>query len=459
MKKVLTLISMGVALSISAQVTNGGFENWSSQVLFENPADWGTGNGWDANGQVTTTKVTTAAPSGSYAVRLETMLNSGDTAFGFIMHGEFDEDPTGGVPWTTQIANIQGFARHNVMAGDTAILIFVAWDGGVVVGEDMITFTGAQSSWMPFTHPLNMGLITPDSVLVAAASSNAISQNGVAPGSWLELDAIRLTSPNEPNPDMLPNHDFENWVDVAAEDADDWSSYNPLVAGLGFTSVVKSTDSNSGSYSALVQTVGYENDTLVGILTNGTVGQQGPSGGVPYIAQPTMFSGAYKFLPSGQDTAHVAVLFYSNGSLVGVTGVEFAQATTSWTTFNEPVMVLSEPDTMAIIVYSGNNAGSMVYVDDLDLSGGDVGVEELGRTTLKIFPNPASDQVTIVSASDLGNAMYTLTDATGRVVDQRNLPINTQFPNTLDIGDLPSGSYVIEIAKGDDRFRERLIKQ
>jgi len=459
MKKTLTLLAIAVVVQATAQVTNGGFEDWNNQIIYENPNDWENGNWIDGINAVTTTKVG-SAPSGMYAVHLETELFQDDTLFGYVLQGEFEnDDPIEGIPWTTEIQTIEGHARYDVQAGDTAILVFVGWSAGNIVGEDLITFVGAQSSWVPFSHPLNMGTITPDSILIAAASSNAVNEIGISLGSWLELDAIKLTSPNEPNPDMIPNFDFENWSNVVVEDPDDWSTYNSLVAGLGITSVFKSTDANNGSFSARIETAVWEGDTLPGILTNGELDYDGPSSGIPFVAQPAQFSGAYKYMPSGQDTANIGVVFSNNGVIIGGSFIQVGQLTSAWTSFNEIVFLPNQPDTMLLLIFSGENGGSILYVDDLDLTGGTVGIQELSATDIVLFPNPTTDQVTILSSSDLGSSDITLFDLSGRIVIQRSAMLNTRSGYDIDLSELPSGTYLLELIKDGERFIDRILKE
>ncbi|MCB0789355.1 MAG: hypothetical protein KDB75_08640, partial [Flavobacteriales bacterium] len=92
----LGLVLLSPSLLLAQEIPNGDFELWSTQVLFERPDDWDSGNYQDAP-VVTTTKVT-GAPEGQFAAHLETQILDDDTAFGYVLLGRIDETPVAGVP-------------------------------------------------------------------------------------------------------------------------------------------------------------------------------------------------------------------------------------------------------------------------------------------------------------------------------------------------------------------------
>ncbi|MBK8339843.1 MAG: hypothetical protein IPK99_07510 [Flavobacteriales bacterium] len=230
-------IALATAVHAQQQVANGGFEDWSQVTLYEEIGTWTT-----INGQLPSDPTTTKVPgyAGSWATHLETRTVGLSTAFGYILQGEVVNDlVTGGVPFTTPIDAIEGWYRYDLQPGDSAVVLVGIWSTGVLAVLDVHTIGGSQPAWTAFSLPVNQGVpIAPDSVVVAVTSSNPFVL-GAAAGSWIEVDDVALTSFIEPNPQELVNADMEAWIDVQIEQADDWSSFDPYLAAVGFTSVTK----------------------------------------------------------------------------------------------------------------------------------------------------------------------------------------------------------------------------
>ena len=449
----LGLVLLSPSLLLAQEIPNGDFELWSIQVLFERPDDWDNGNYQDAP-VVTTTKVT-GAPEGQFAAHLETQILDDDTAFGYVLLGRIDETPVAGVPHGTDVAAVECWLRYDLQPGDTALALAVCWSGGTIVSSGEWRYQGQQTTWMQQTFTLPLAATNVDSVVVAFASTDPFTEGIAQQGSWVEVDDVHLTHPNVPTPDALPNAGFEDWSDVSAEDPDGWASYNARVAGFGFNSVSKSTDANSGAFSAMLATIGAFGDTLPAVLTNGLLNDQGPYAGIPYVATPMQFTGAYKYQPSGMDEAFVGVTFLSGGVPIGNAVQQIPAAAATWTPFSVNVNIFGgPPDSILVAAFSGDNPGSTLWVDDLDLSGGDVGLDEREGMSMQPWPNPTRDRITIpgLQAED----RVRVRDASGRVV--REWRMSMAGPAVLDLGGLVPGAYLMEVRSGNEVATHRLVK-
>jgi len=88
-----------------------------------------------------------------------------------------------------------------------------------------------------------------------------------------------------------------------------------------------------------------------------------------------------------------------------------------------------------------------------------VGMDELETRALKIFPNPAGDEVTVViTGSQPSNGMMTFRNLKGVVVKQFDVD-DTANPVTWNIADLPAGFYLVELETNGMKFHGKLIKQ
>lgn len=74
-------------------------------------------------------------------------------------------------------------------------------------------------------------------------------------------------------------------------------------------------------------------------------------------------------------------------------------------------------------------------------------------THFSVYPNPASQQVTISTAKSLPFEV-TITDLTGKIVLQK---INIRASQTLDLSSIKCGTYIIQIRKDQHILHKKLI--
>lgn len=86
-----------------------------------------------------------------------------------------------------------------------------------------------------------------------------------------------------------------------------------------------------------------------------------------------------------------------------------------------------------------------------------VGINDLNTSMLKVYPNPALNNVTVSwpLTTTGANAVITVTDIQGKVV------ISTEMSNftgaeTLDVASLKAGMYMVEVSAGDVKMTEKL---
>ena len=85
------------------------------------------------------------------------------------------------------------------------------------------------------------------------------------------------------------------------------------------------------------------------------------------------------------------------------------------------------------------------------------GVQELSETTqLKIFPNPASTNVTVTFGNPVNNYDLRIINISGQTVLTRKSLSNSTY--TFDINELSSGLYFVEISSNGISQRTKLIK-
>lgn len=150
--------------------------------------------------------------------------------------------------------------------------------------------------------------------------------------------------------------------------------------------------------------------------------------------------------------------FYIDGNIM-----ETITNNTSWSRASFPISAGTH--TLKFEYYAGaygGNAGtaSIDYVNlPMDGEMGPLTIEENGIGLLSIYPNPASEQVTI-SLPETGNKGYTLAlfDLNGNRILTRAIG-STENGYTLNIRSLASGAYILSVFNDEHVYTGKVIKQ
>ncbi|MDB0037872.1 T9SS type A sorting domain-containing protein [bacterium] len=450
---VLTLLTLG-AIAQNGQLPNGGFENWSDLDIYDHPTDWENPNTNNFQGTPTVIK-STDAQDGTYSCELLSATTvQQDTIFGYVLHGAFDQNgPSNGTPYTNNVDEIQYQYKCNLAPGDTMFVIAIRFTAGVIVGSDVVgAAVGIQSAWTSGSVSLSNG--TQDELFLSFVLSNPFGNHIPSPGSWARIDNISMHNAGI-EVTNVPDPSFENWTNVSVENPDDWFTLNPLLSGIGTPNAIKTTDANTGSFAIEMTTLGAGQpsaDTISSFLSNGPIDLSASTSfqSAPYNASPTSFSGAYKYTPATGDQGFLQIKFTQAGTSLGFQTQTF-NASSTWQTFTLPFSIVGTPDSMQLLAFSGNVAGSVLLLDDLSFSGGNVGLDEFSSMNVDIYPNPASTSVMIKAE---GNYNYTLIDLSGNIVMSGN---DVNGATELDINQLSSGAYFVMIKNDFKSESHKLI--
>lgn len=298
---------------------------------------------------------------------------------------------------------------------------------------------------------------------------------------------------------QVPNGDMETWItrqwsnppggsgtsyydlgNDTVRDGDFLRSLNeindlpfPLTAPL---TCFRSDTAHGGNYSARLKTGTFGSIIIPGFLGTGDVDivAQNIALGRPYTQRPDRFRAYYLYAPVNGDSAAFEVIFYQASSIIGY-GKQVITTATSGTTWATADFWISwtgsgNPDSVAIIAassggYDLNNvlggvgqAGSTLWVDDISLEFGGVGVEEeLISEHVHIYPNPASQIITVNTESLPTNLTLRVFDMNGKAVIDQVLNSNNAM---IDISALKSGNYVVVLQNSMNLIhRSKLIKE
>ena len=452
MKKTLLSIASLLIASLSftqSHITNGSFENWDTKSLTPSPDDWET----TISEAPTTNAIqrSTDAQMGTYSLRMENVLMpDGDTAMGFAVLGGINDGPGPGIPYSSVVDTLRGFYKYDIAAGDSATMFIILKSGGNMVSQALRKFTGKQNTWTPFSLGTNLpNGVTPDSLILAFASTNVDNEVGRSVGSWLMIDNISLTGPNGVGT-PLPNNDFENWTIKTYDDPKGWSSFNQfLVPTGGNPNAEKVTDAAVGSFAVKLSTIVHDDDTIPGALTNGKFDLEKEEfvGGIPFTDLTDTLIGKIKFNLATGDTGGVVIEFMNNGNIIDEAFYAAAGDQNSYTDFEIgfPSTLLAI-DSIRVTIYSGDIPGSVVYVDDLKFKENqiNVGIDFTPLVTnFKSFPNPVVDHFNLQFDSEIsGISTFEVFDINGKQV-VANTITTTKGANRFefDLSDLATGYY------------------
>lgn len=285
---------------------------------------------------------------------------------------------------------------------------------------------------------------------------------------------------------QIPNNGFENWtlehsvyypthtsIDYVEIPDGNWVTNN-LIRKSDYIPVTKSSDHypvGTGSFSIRME----NNISLLGdSLYAGAFGYSatafypGYNGPVfPVSGHPTTLCGYYKFLPQNGDTLTIGLTLYYNGTVVSTTIFNETATASTWTSFNIPINAYAQADSAQIgfsAFYRPLNGGfptgpygnSVLYIDNLSFDNLISSVSEQNlNTRLSLYPNPASDIVTL-NIDNMNNVDFTLNiyNVSGSLVKSGILK---QDNRQINIGDLSNGIYMFEIKSKEWTEKQKLI--
>ncbi|MDD3739891.1 MAG: T9SS type A sorting domain-containing protein [Bacteroidales bacterium] len=268
---------------------------------------------------------------------------------------------------------------------------------------------------------------------------------------------------------QIPNYGFENWTNFGGyEDPNDWATMNSSCTGP-FYSVTKSSDhypEGIGSFALRL-----ENNTSLTQETGGwgvivTKSFDYPfKPAFPVIGHPTSLCGYVKFLPQNGDEAGITVVLFKDGVMIGNNSTTITSTEELWQPFTIEFETYEDADSATIMVMAWTpsaptdppQGNSVIYIDNLSFNSliNSVPDKTLSNCNVRIYPNPASDYIT-VSTENINNTdiIVNIYNVIGALVKSKTL---LQDQEQLNIGDLGSGIYMLEIKSKEWSEKQKLI--
>jgi hypothetical protein len=377
-KQLLVVCALLIANSVFCQtIPNGGFENWSTST-YEEPDYYQTSNAQNGSGVSNPSNAvkTTDAYHGLYAIKLTTILAGTDTAFAYFSNGDPGKSPPqGGLPYSQKPTGFRCYYKSNIVGTDSAIILVMFKKAGVSIGSYFYKIGKTKTAYMLFNPVFSPALTTtPDSIVFAAASSNAFIGSGI-PGNMLQLDSISLTGVTQQPANF--NGDLELWQTHTINSLNGWSTSG------GNNGAGQTMDKYTGSYAMELQTTGPSfggsNQVQPGSAITGVqVNNSSPKGGHPYTKQIDTLIFYYKYIPADpNDSASVYISFSKGGNSFAQYGKFLGTAVGSYKKVVIPFNLNQVPDTAMISIqsssgpswpYPNSYVGSDLKIDNMYLA-------------------------------------------------------------------------------------------
>ena len=365
------------------EIPNGGFENWENRFLYSKPAVWQTNENPDY--APLTNIRSDDSFEGDYSLRLESILEEKEGQddrihFGFaVIAGGEDEES--GMPepaeWLNTADMVHFSVKHSIQPGDGGLIwIMLDYDGENIF-QYMEFMEGEQPDWTQVSLPLDAGggPVDIDGLLIGFTSSVPEGFPGgedLEPqeGSWVMVDNVYFSLEGTPVDNNIPNGGFEDWQDISPFEPVGWTSTNIYAAAYDTANVTRSTDAYSGSYAARLETVFFDGDDEWGVLSLGD-GLWWDGGAMISGDRPYFIGGVYKYEPGNpfsDNQAFLSLNLLLDGDHLSGTNLEFPAAA-EYTRFASGMLwyhTEDDPDYMNLTISSANEAGSVLYIDDIE---------------------------------------------------------------------------------------------
>jgi hypothetical protein len=454
-KSYFTLSLLILAFGAKAQsgtIQNGGFENWTNTYIYDYPTDWGNSNTIKHTGAFCVTKSTDHV-TGLYSAQItakETGPISG-TSSGFIHQGTDDgSGPSDGIVYPSNFNEIRFKYKCDLPIGDSLYVILYRYTGGI--NTELIVASAAYGVKSVWTSGSVMVSANPQEKLILMFHIGLPNPDiNPTQNAWVRIEDVEMFNLGSATT-ALPDPSFESWTAQTMENPASWFTMNEMFTVAPYINALKTTDFHTGTYALEMKTLLDRNgiDTIESYVSVAPIVYEDFFSSVPYNANPTTFSGYYKYVANNGDTAWIVAAFYQAGVFIG--GVEQeCVANANYVNFSLPITLSGTPDSVSIICYSGDNPGSVLKVDDLAFSGGNVSLDEFSASDFSMYPNPATDNVMLKAD---GIYSYEIVSVLGAVMASSE---NMNGAISVDISKFSAGSYYVNIKNASISETHQLI--
>ena len=176
----------------------------------------------------------------------------------------------------------------------------------------------------------------------------------------------------------------------------------------------------------------------------------------------------YKFLPAGNDVAQATMkLFDANGNELGRTSIDIHGTDNQfhyiYSYMNHPYNIA--PASMQIsftMAKEGSTPtfGSRLIIDNVITNSQSLSLIENPENDFNVYPTVVDNEINIVPSNLInGNINYKIINTQGRIVKQNTAANESNYIYTMNVDDLSSGIYFLEITSNSEKFVKKFLKK
>lgn len=467
MKNLIVLLTLVVFVqrsnAQSIYLPNGDFEKHFT-LQYDDLIHWHTSNLY--SNQRAIIGITTIQPAsgidGNGCVHLETLSSPTDTIAGYISNTNGDiTKGEGGVPFTMKAKYIAAWYKYDIKPLDAAYIYVIFKKNGQIISNNTYTIPGGskQSNYKWIFYPVDSMIQAPDSVIVAAVSSNITGLP--QPGSWIEIDSIQFNDGNSLAALPHGGFDYTEWK----YPKDSINLFDFWAHNSDGGEVVKTTDKHNGDYAMkLVSHALVNSEIRPGIIILDTTATREFI--VSYTKKTDTLAGYYKYETNGNDNGVINItLKDKNKQPILPVFTHKLMPVSGYTYFEVPINSTDTPSYMTLEIMSSDMNGSpsdssTLFIDDLIFKNTPVDIQSISQDVSHImYPNPVDKYLHVdigISTKEL--AQVTIFDINGRVVAQEKHEVQGNVIS-IPVNEYPSGIFTYELRLGEDVFRNKFLKR
>lgn len=275
---------------------------------------------------------------------------------------------------------------------------------------------------------------------------------------------------------QIPNAGFEDWTNNGSwSDPDHWYSTNYVSTSFGLTICEEGTPGNPGAkYVKLTSKLATGFGVLPGTMTSGEFNTTTfeYTNGFPYSQRPASLTGAWQYVPVGNDAGYAYVILSKWDAInqvqdyIAFNTFDITVSNPNWVNFDIPLTYISadNPDTATIVFSSSGgsggstgNDGSYLAIDNLAFVGTSSGVIDQSTTDFtEVYPNPTSDFFYILQSNPSIETKYEISTIEGKIV-QTGIISGNKAKVTLN--GISKGVYFVTLINDERRVTKRVFVQ
>jgi hypothetical protein len=193
---IILTVLIALTITLNAQITNSGFENWTTVGSYENPTGWATSNSSSTGSFYSCTKSTDHYPAsvGNYSLRLENNTALTQTTGGWGMAATdtmaYPYEPS--FPISGHPTSLTGYYKFNSVNSDTMFIRILLFSNGAMVCYSTMETSTTASDWTSFNLEIP-SYTTADSAQILMSAMYPSSQFDVPNGnSVLYVDNLNF---------------------------------------------------------------------------------------------------------------------------------------------------------------------------------------------------------------------------------------------------------------------------